>query len=404
MAEAARVRVEVKPALLRWARDRAGMQLDDLARRFPQLARPTRGQLERFAQGTHATVDHLLLAKPPVERVPIPDFRAAGNGRIGRPSPNLLDTLSLCRQRQAWYRDFARVQGDKPLAFVGSASLKSDIAATAAALRSALGLDLEERQKISAWDKTVRRLIDHADALGILVMVSGVVGNNSYRRLDPREFRGFTLADARAPLVFINGADSKAAQMFTLAHALAHIWLGQSALSDATPIAAPEHEVERWCSAVATEVLVPLGALRAEYRRGEELRITLTRLAQRFKVSTPIILRRIHDLGVVAPVRLPSGRLRLVTSPRSIGSPAVKKTIGIVLVAAFAAKTEGVVDATITATWRLTRSAVNVGNLSLRPSVQRYSIATPMRLLHGQREAVESDSCGFHCRSTTSSA
>jgi hypothetical protein len=76
---------------------------------------------------------------------------------------------------------------------------------------------------------------------------------------------------------------------------------------------------------------VPLGALRAEYRRGEELRITLTRLAQRFKVSTPIILRRIHDLGVVAPVRLPSGRLRLVTSPRSIGSPAVKKTIGIVL-------------------------------------------------------------------------
>jgi Zn-dependent peptidase ImmA (M78 family)/transcriptional regulator with XRE-family HTH domain len=271
MANAVRVRVEVKPALLRWARDRAGMQLDDLARRFPRLARwesgearPTRKQLERFAKATHATVDHLLLAKPPVERVPIPDFRAAGNGRIGRPSPNLLDTLSLCGQRRAWYRDFARVQGDKPLAFVGSARLKSDIAATATAMRSALGLDLEERQKISAWDKTLRRLIDHADALGILVMVNGVVGNNSYRRLDPQEFRGFALADARAPLVFINGADAKAAQMFTLAHALAHIWLGQSALSDVTPIAAPEHEVERWCIAVAGEVLVPLGALRAE--------------------------------------------------------------------------------------------------------------------------------------------
>ena len=55
--------------------------------------------------------------------------------------------------------------------------------------------------------------------------------------------------------------------MFTLAHALAHIWLGQSALSDVTPIAAPEHEVERWCIAVAAEFLVPLGALRAEYRQ-----------------------------------------------------------------------------------------------------------------------------------------
>ena len=142
----------------------------------------------------------------------------------------------------------------------------------------------------------MRRLIDHADALGILVMVNGVVGNNSYRRLDPQEFRGFALRHARAPLVFINGADAKPAQMFTLAHALAHIWLGQSALSDVTPIAAPEHEVERWCSAVAAEILVPLGALRAEYRRGEELRNALTRLIRRFKVSTPIMLRRIHDL------------------------------------------------------------------------------------------------------------
>jgi Zn-dependent peptidase ImmA (M78 family) len=236
--------------------------------------------------------------------VPIPDFRAPGNGRIGRPSPNLLDTLSLCRQRQAWYRDFTRVQGNKPLAFVGSASLKSDIAATAAAMRSALGLDLEERKKISAWDKTLRRLIDHADALGILVMVNGVVGNNSYRRLDPQEFRRFALADARAPLVFVNGADAKATQMFTLAHALAHISLGQSALSDVTPIAAPENEIERWSSAVAAEVLVPLGALRTEYRRGEELRNALMRLARRFKVSTPIILRRIHDLGGLTQMEL----------------------------------------------------------------------------------------------------
>ena len=122
MAKAMRARVEVKPALLRWARDRAGMQVDGLARRFPRLAHwesgdalPTRRQLERFAKATHATVDHLLMARPPVERVPIPDFRAATNGRIGRPSPNLLDMLSLCRQRQAWYRDFAAARATSRL-------------------------------------------------------------------------------------------------------------------------------------------------------------------------------------------------------------------------------------------------------------------------------------------------
>ena len=135
-------------------------------------------------------------------------------------------------------------------------------------------------------------------------MVNGVVTNNTHRKLDPNEFRGFALADALAPLVFINGADSKAAQIFTLAHALAHIWLGQSALSDVTPLAAPEHEIERWCNAVAAEVLVPAGVLRAEYRRGEELRNALTRLGRRFKVNTPIILRRIHDLGGLTQIEL----------------------------------------------------------------------------------------------------
>jgi hypothetical protein len=61
---------------------------------------PTRKQLERFAKATHAPLEHLLRPVPPVERVPIPDLRAAGNRRIGDPSANLLDTLSLCRQRQ----------------------------------------------------------------------------------------------------------------------------------------------------------------------------------------------------------------------------------------------------------------------------------------------------------------
>src|SRR5258708_21057731 len=103
---------------------------------------------------------------------------------------------------------------------------------------------------MTTWTEALRRFIEQADALGVLVMVNGVVGSNNRRKLDPQEFRGFALADNLAPLVFINGADSKAAQMFTLAHELSHIWLGLSAVPHPQPSLVPEHDAERCCNLV----------------------------------------------------------------------------------------------------------------------------------------------------------
>ena len=130
-------------------------------------------------------------------------------------------------------------------------------------------------------------------------MLNGVVGNNNRRKLSLDEFRGFALADGLAPLVFINGADSKAAQMFTLAHQLAHIWINASALSDAGPASSPTMDVERWCNQVAAEMLVPADVLRRELRTDAAIGEEVSRLSRLFKVSTLVVLRRVHDVGVL---------------------------------------------------------------------------------------------------------
>lgn len=298
------MRVEVRPELLRWARERSGLDIPALTRRFPHLdswergeAHPTLKQLEGFAKVTHTPVGYLFLSEPPVEHVPILDFRTIGNERTGRPSPDLLDTIYLCQQRQEWYRNHARSMGEASLTLVGSVQVTGDVVRTAALIRTALGFDIEERRRMPTWTDALRRFLEQADTLGVLVMVSGVVGSNNRRQLDPQEFRGFALSDHLAPLVFINGADTKAAQMFTLAHELAHIWLGQSAVSDAEASVVPEHDVERWCNQVAAELLVPLDVLREEYDRGADLSTETNRLARHFKVSTLVVLRRMHDAG-----------------------------------------------------------------------------------------------------------
>jgi Zn-dependent peptidase ImmA (M78 family) len=297
-------RVEIRAELLHWALERAGIGEAAAAARFPKLpewlagtARPTLKQVEGFARATHTPVGFLFLSEPPVETVPIPDFRTIGDAGVQRPSADLLDTIYICQQRQEWYRDYARSMGDAPLAFVGSVLPTGDVVGTANTIREALGFDLEQRRRLGTWEDALRAFIAQADDLGVLVMCSGIVANNTHRKLDPQEFRGFAMADPFAPLIYINGADTKSAQMFTLAHELVHIWAGQSALSDVHPILSSGNEIERWCNAVAAEFLVPLAVLVNEYDRTAPLAYELSRLARRFKVSTLVILRRMHDVG-----------------------------------------------------------------------------------------------------------
>lgn len=299
------VRAPVRPQMLVWARERSLLAPDYLHGRFKHLAaweegtrQPTFKQLEEFALATHTPIGYLFLPEPPDEPLPLPDFRTIGDVAIGRPSPDLLDTIYQCEQRQDWYRDYARLNQEEPLSFVGSLAAGTDVVTAAGAIRNELRFGPDERG--ASWADAFRLLRDAADVAGVLVMVNGVVGNNTHRRLDPKEFRGFTLVDDYAPVVFVNGTDTKAAQIFTLAHELVHVWIGESALSDADMLRISTNDVERWCNQVAAEFLVPAAALQGYAPGLDDVPATLRQLASRFKVSGLVALRRIYDLKLLS--------------------------------------------------------------------------------------------------------
>jgi Zn-dependent peptidase ImmA (M78 family) len=242
-------------------------------------------------------VGYLFLPDPPREPLPVPDLRTVADRPVERPSPELLDTLYLCQQRQDWYREYAQLHRLPRVPFVGTFSLQEDPVRVAAAMRETLGLSVRERQQLPTWTDALRQLADKAEEAGVLVMASSIVGNNPHRKLNVEEFRGFALVDDLAPLVFINASDSKAAQMFTLAHELAHIWLGESGVSNIEAGRLPTHQIERWCNAVAAELLVPESDFRDQYRPDARLSDELQRLAHHYKVSTLVVLRRAFDCG-----------------------------------------------------------------------------------------------------------
>jgi len=299
------VRVHVEPSLLEWASERSGKSPDDLSRRVTRLAawsrgeaQPTLKQLESFARATSTPVGLLMLPEPPEMPLPVPDFRTLPSATAAPASPDLLDTVYLCEERQEWYRSYALVNDANPLDFVGSVTAEDDVVSTADRMRIRLAFDLPSRREYSSWTEALGKLSELAEEIGVLVMISGVVGSNTHRKLNPDEFRGFALVDDLAPVVFINGADTKAAQIFTLAHELVHIWLGQPAVSNPRlDVRREGQRVERFCNAVAAELLVPLAHLEGELDRSRPLADELDRLARIYRVSTLVVLRRIFDAG-----------------------------------------------------------------------------------------------------------
>lgn len=294
--------------MLRWARDRVGLEVAEAALAIgvkpEQLQKwedgeilPTFKQAQKVAQTLHAPFGYLFLKTAPASAPPLPDLRTVGGVPANQPSVDLLESVRDAIQRQEWFIEYLQEQGAQPLPFVGRFNVNSNVELVARDIRAVLGLDIEQGQR--TWEAYFRDLIEAVEKVGVLVMRSGIVGSNTHRKLDVGEFRGFAISHALAPIIFINSADAPSARLFTLVHELAHIWIGSSGISNAAPDNSRREEVV--CNAVAGEFLAPSEAFRRLWAAGSpELAERVAELSQRFHVSRLVVMRRALDLGLVA--------------------------------------------------------------------------------------------------------
>lgn len=300
-------RAQINPQLLTWARERAGLDTADIARKLhvPEDrvlaweqgdARPTFRQAENYASGTFVPLGYLFLREPPEEDLPIPDLRTVGDRRRPSLSVNLRDTLKDVIRRQLWYREYQQDRDADPVPIVGCMANATTVETIVTSMREQLGVPAHPER--GTWEQYFRDLIDRIEALGVLVMRTNIVGTNTHRPLDVDEFRGFAIADPLAPVIFINTADYPPARLFTLIHELTHIWLGESGISDADPDSADE--LEKRCNAVAAEFLVPEAEFRGLWQAHEDWRHNLPFISAHFHVSEWVIARRARELDFIS--------------------------------------------------------------------------------------------------------
>lgn len=285
--------------MLNWAIARAGYNLRDFTARFPKVQEwlsgakhPTLKQLEDFSHRVHLPFGYLFLDQPPQEALAFPFFRT-GSGQQQGVSLNVYDTILLIQKRQDWLVEYLADNEFPVLSFVGSAADETDPLVIVNSIRRTLNLEPVWANRMRSWADALDFLAAKLEGAGIQVVFNSVVENNNHRPIEVEECRGFVLVDSYAPFMFVNAADGKAAQMFTIAHELAHIWIGQSAGFDMQQLLPADDPLEKLCDQVAAELLVPAD----EFNRFWNQNPDINAMPRYFKVSPIVLARRALDLG-----------------------------------------------------------------------------------------------------------
>ncbi len=289
--------ININSLMVSWAISRAGFDISNFTFKNPIVKkwiegekRPTLKQLEDFCKKVYLPLGYLFLNEPPQENIPIPFFRTKEKSSF-KVSLNIYDTVIRIHQRQNWLRNYLIENEFNPLPFIGKFRNNLNIEQIVNDIRNTLNLEEDWAKKFTNYQSATNHLIEQIEDIGIIVTFNSVVDNNNNRKIPIDECRGFVIVDDYAPFMFVNNADFKSAQIFTIFHELVHLWLGQSAGFDFQNLLSAEDPIEKLCDQIAAELLVP----KKLFVKIWDANPSIISCSNYFKVSKIVIARRALD-------------------------------------------------------------------------------------------------------------
>lgn len=302
-----RIEAMVKPELLVWARESAGLSQAVAAKKAQvkteRLAswergenRPTINQLRKLGNAYKRPIAVFYLPKPPKDFQAMRDFRRLPGQVAGVETPALRLEIRKAHYRREIALSLFESLGEKPPHFRLTGSIDDNPEDLASRIREALSLTHEEQtswrqhyKALNGWRRSLERC-------GVLVFqASGV---------EVTEMRGFSLADDALPVVVVNVKDHPHGRIFSMLHELAHLSLRREGLCDLVEDASrppEEQQIEIFCNRLAGAIAMPADQVLAEpLVQDQENEVwsdeKLSELSMTFSVSREAMLRRLLTL------------------------------------------------------------------------------------------------------------
>lgn len=306
----------VRPEMLIWAREAAGMSLEVAAQKLrvpiEKLkswemgnSSPTVKQAHILAHVYQQPFAVFYLPRPPAKKYPkVKDYRKLPKTRQGAISPELILEIRRAAERREIALELLGEKQASPPAFPLQAKLTNDPEMLGIFIREKLYIEFTKQSTWRNAETAFAKWKSLIEGLGILVF------QTSNRKLTVKEARGFSISEAFLPVIVVNRKDAPQAKIFTMLHELTHIMLRNSGLCD--PISLYQRtkqsgdEIEVFCNRVAAEVLVPKDlflkedlVLRIKQREswGDQ---DIIDVARKYNTSYEAILRRLLTFNLIS--------------------------------------------------------------------------------------------------------